>query len=239
VIRVFNENQDIVQENLRALNESLSGLKAVDKSIILVDDGSLPPFEMKKCNEIVRHTSLWQIRHNINLGAGAALETGFEFIRRHLPEVDWVATFDPDGQHRADDVKTLLDHASQKVANPRETAFSLFGSRFLGEVENIDPGRLWILRLARFFTNAFYGFNLTDVHNGLRVFSRKAIDHIRLRSADFTYASEMLHLIKLHGITVEEHPVRICYTDYSKSKGQKNLNALSILKNMILGRIIP
>lgn len=100
------------------------------------------------------------VHHTINLGAGAALETGFEYLRRY-GKVENIITFDADGQHSIEDAKKMLETLKK---NPEIKV--LFGSRFLGEKKSNTPIiRRCTLLLGRIFTYLISGVFLTDAHN--------------------------------------------------------------------------
>jgi hypothetical protein len=94
-----------------------------------------------------------------------------------------------------------------------------------------------VLRAAIAFTRLTTGLAVTDTHNGLRVFSREAAGKVRITHAGMAHASEILHEVARHGFSYEELPVQIDYTEYSRAKGQSNLNAINILHDLVSARI--
>jgi hypothetical protein len=50
------------------------------------------------------------------------------------------------------------------------------------------------------------------------------------------YASELEALIPRHDLSWAEHPVTVTYTEYSRSKGQRNLNAFNIMYDLVTAR---
>jgi hypothetical protein len=94
-----------------------------------------------------------------------------------------------------------------------------------------------VLKAAITFTRVTTGLKVTDTHNGLRVLSRAAAAKIRITHAGMAHASEILHEIARHDFRYEEIPVQIDYTEYSRAKGQSNLNAVNILHDLISARI--
>ena len=108
---------------------------------------------------------VWLARHAVNLGQGAALQTGIAFaLERHA---EYIITFDADGQHCTSDLPVLIDRLTAAGAD-----FAL-GSRFLGKAQGIPWSRKLMLRMAVLFTRVFSGVALTDAHNGLRAMTRR------------------------------------------------------------------
>ena len=99
------------------------------------------------------------LRHVLNLGQGAALQTGVDFALEQGAER--IVTFDADGQHDPADISTLL------AALDRGADVAL-GSRFLGRMEGISAPRKLFLRTAVTVSNAISGVRLSDAHCGLR-----------------------------------------------------------------------
>lgn len=193
--------------------------------VVCVDDGS-----GDESAAIARATGAKVVRHSINLGQGAALETGIRYALRD-DAVRYVVTFDADGQHDASDAAAMVWKAAD------EDLQVVLGSRFLGDVDGVPTGRAALLKTAVRFTRLTTGLQLTDAHNGLRVFRRDAAEDLRLRLHGMSHASEMLSEIARHKWTYAEHPVHIAYTDYSRAKGQRGYNAANIIFDLVLNRL--
>ena len=179
----------------------------------------------------IEATGAYLVNHPINMGQGAALQTGIEFARL-IPGVNYFVTYDADGQHQLTDVRRMLETIEEKG-----TDFVL-GSRFLGQ-EAVDMPRLKraVLKLAIAFSNTISGLKLTDTHNGLRVFNRNVAEHIQITLPDMAHASEILDIMVTNKYTYTEIPVTIVYTDYSRSKGQSVVNAVNIAFDTILRKV--
>ena len=166
------------------------------------------------------------LRHPINLGQGAALQTG---IARALAlGATHVATLDADGQHDPAEIDRLvkaMDAAGAQVA---------LGSRFLGAAVGIPAHRRAVLRLAVLFTRLTTGLRVTDCHNGFRVFSADAARRLRILQNRMAHASEILEEISRKRLPYVEVPVTIRYTDYSLAKGQSSFNSLNLLLDLFL-----
>lgn len=79
---------------------------------------------------------------------------------------------------------------------------------------------------------------LTDAHNGLRGFSRRAAGKIKITLDRMAHASELIDFVKHSGLPFREVSVRIRYTDYSMAKGQPSRNALRIVFHYLVGRVM-
>jgi len=192
--------------------------------VVVVDDGS-----RDGTGEIAARTGAIVVRHPVNLGQGAAQQTGIEYALRE--GADTIVTFDADGQHRSQDVVALVAALAQNEAD-----FAL-GSRFLGASIDLPPARRLLLKAATWFTRISTGLRLTDTHNGLRAMTRRGASAIRLRQNRMAHASEILDQIARSGLRCVEVPVTIEYSAYSLAKGQKLSDSLSILVDLSAQRL--
>lgn len=216
VIPAFNESAKI-SEVVRDVLGSFA-------HVVVVDDGSVDDTGAQ-----ARAAGASIIVHPINLGQGAALQTGMEFALRQGAR--WLVTLDADGQHDPADACAMLAFA-------REHALDVcLGSRFLGRTEGMTTSRRLLLKLALAFQTVTSGVRLTDAHNGLRVLSANAARRIRLRQNRMAHASEIIDIIAREKLRFREFPVTIRYTSYSKAKGQTALGALNIVVDLLLGRL--
>lgn len=195
---------------------------AVFPNIICVDDGSTDDSAA-----LAEAAGAVVVRHPINLGQGAALQTGFDYVRLD-PGMRFAVTLDSDGQHQVSDALAIVERLRVGDVDV------VLGSRFLDS--RTKPGLLKriVLRLAVSFTSATTGVKLTDAHNGLRAFTRDALGQIRITQNRMAHASEIVSLIGRNRLRVEEYPVHILYTDYSRAKGQSLWNSINILIDLIL-----
>lgn len=193
-------------------------------NVVVVDDGS-----RDGTDQAALAAGAHVVRHPVNLGQGAALQTGLDYALRRGAQI--LVTFDADGQHRIQDVEAMRDRLL------RDGVDVVLGSRFLGHAENMPALRRIVLRAAVLFTRATTGLDLTDAHNGLRVLTREAALRIRLHQNRMAHASEILGQIARQRLRFVEHPITIVYTDYSRAKGQRLGNAVNILGELFLGRL--
>ncbi len=216
VIPAYNEGPVIA--------EVVAHVVAEFPNVIVVDDHS-----RDESGALARGAGAHVVRHPINLGQGAALQTGIEYALEH--GASYLVTFDADGQHRLEDARAML---AQLVATGSDV---VVGSRFIGSAENMPGLRRLVLRAAVVFTRLTSGVRLTDAHNGLRVFTRAAAARLHLTQNRMAHASEIVDQFGELGFKVAEAPVTIIYTDYSLAKGQKLGNAVNILLELLVRRI--
>jgi glycosyltransferase involved in cell wall biosynthesis len=194
--------------------------------VVCVDDGSTD-----NSAQVAAAAGAVVLRHPVNLGQGAALRTGFDYVLGK-DDIAYVVTFDADGQHDAGDAAAMVERAHSRRLDV------VLGTRGVGRPEGQPRSRRLVLRLALALSRFTSGLALTDTHNGLRVIHRRALGALKLRQRGMAYASELEGLIARHGLVWEEHPVTITYTDYSRAKGQKNLNAFNIVYDLLAARFI-
>src|SRR5262249_33173639 len=139
----------------------------------------------------IRHP-VWLIKHSLNRGQGAALQTGIDFALERGAGI--IVTFDADGQHSAGDVDALVRPIQEGSADVA------LGSRFLGRTVGLPLSRRLILKLAVLFTRIFSRISVTDTHNGLRAFSRTAAECIHITHDRMAHASEILDQIRMWGL---------------------------------------
>jgi len=212
VIPLYNE--------AAVVREVVASARAVFPNVVVVDDGSTDDSA-----ERARQAGALVVRHPINLGQGAALQTGIEVALRL--GADFVLTFDADGQHRTEDAVAMVERLRADEADV------VFGSRFLDGRTRPGFFRRLMLRAAIAYSNVSTGVRLTDTHNGLRALNRKAAATLCIRQNRMAHASEIIEQVGRSGLRWVEQPVHILYTDYSRAKGQSMLNAVNILTELI------
>jgi glycosyltransferase involved in cell wall biosynthesis len=205
------------------VGDVVRGLREQFDHVVCVDDGSTDDSAAA-----AQEAGAVVVRHAVNLGQGAALQTGVAYALRDA-RTRSVLTVGVEGQHRVEDAAAMVRrlHAEQLDV--------VFGSRFLDRRTELDPLRRMVLRAAVVYTNRTTGMRLTDAHNGLRVLSRAGAATLRIRHNRMAHASEIVHQVGRSDLRWAEHPVHVLYTDYSRSKGQSLLNSINILVETLLG----
>lgn len=193
-------------------------------NVVVVDDGS-----DDGTAAALQGLDICLLRHVINRGQGASLHTGIDFAVAQ--GADTIVTFDADGQHDVEDISRLVDavaHGDCDVA---------LGSRFLGTAHDLPLTRRITLKAGVLFTRIVSGVKVSDAHNGIRAFSRKAAQSIDISMDRMAHASEIIDQIKKHGLRMTEVPVSVYYSSYSLQKGQNSWNAFRIALQVFYEKI--
>lgn len=216
VIPAFNESK-VIRNTLLSLVGRYQ--------IVVVDDASTD-----ETFRVLSGLPVHYLRHPVNMGQGAALQTGMDYAREQ--GASFVVHFDADGQHNASDIPRFL---AKLVEGDYDV---IIGSRFLRNDDRLHVPFLKqvILKTATIINGLLTGLWLTDAHNGFRVMNRKALSCIRLRENRMAHATEILTQIRRQNLHMTELDTKIVYTDYSKQKGQSWTNSFNILLDLIISR---
>jgi glycosyltransferase involved in cell wall biosynthesis len=207
----------------RAVRSAVEQLREICSHIVVVDDGSGDETGLE-----ARAGGATVLTHIVNLGQGAALQTGIDFAL--LEEADYIFTIDADGQHAPESLTVLAETMRSTGADV------VLGSRWLGRAESVPRLRRLILRLAVVFTRLHSGLGVSDTHNGLRLFTRAAALRLRITQPRMAHASEILAQIGSSKLRFAEAPVTVRYTEYSLRKGQKISGMFRILLDIFYAR---
>jgi glycosyltransferase involved in cell wall biosynthesis len=217
IVPVFNENKEVLEQTIIEL------LKTFFR-IVIIDDASAVEIHLPQ------DTTIFFLRHAVNLGQGAALQTGIEFALGKGAE--YIVTFDADGQHSTTDIPAMLSPLQNNEAD------ITLASRFLKPGHhNASWQRKLLLKAGRWINYLFTGLYLSDSHNGLRAMTRNAAAKISLKENRMAHATEILFAIKKHKLKYGEVPANITYTEYSKGKGQSVFNSIRIFFDLVLHKL--
>ena len=200
-----------VYNEATVISDVIGSIRTVFPNVVAIDDGSTDGSW-----DQVRRSASHPLRHLVNRGQGAAR----------------IAHFDADGQHRLEDVCRMVE-----VVASGECDIAL-GNRFAGDVSQVPPARRVLLRAAVLFHRIASGIELHDVHNGLRVLSRRAAERMEITADRMAHASEIIDLVARSGLPVQEIPVTIRYSEYSRAKGQRWTGGFRIMFHYLIARIL-
>lgn len=220
IVPCFNEGT-VIFDVLTAARETFP-------NIVAVNDGSKDDSAAK-----IRAAGAHLVNHPVNLGQGAAIQTGVEYARAQ-PGARYFVTFDADGQHQVKDVVRMVQRLRDEPLD------IIVGTRFAGQDNSQVP---WIKRVVLktvvLLSPRTKRLGLSDAHNGLRVFNRRVAEEMNIRMNGMSHASEIVKMIDQNGWRVAEEPVDILYTEYSMSKGQSLINGVNILADGLVARRLP
>jgi glycosyltransferase involved in cell wall biosynthesis len=209
------------------IGDVVADVGAVFDHVVCVDDGSAD-----ETGGIALRAGAHLVRHPVNLGQGAAIQTGVEYARRQ-PGAQVFATFDGDGQHRVKDVVAMVDRLRAGDVDV------VIGTRFGAGVSRPPLTKRIVLRTAAWLSPRGRRLGLTDTNNGLRVFNKTVADRLDITMNGMSHAIEFVMLISENDWRVAEEPVEVRYTEYSKSKGQPLLNGVNIIFDGLLRGRMP
>lgn len=214
VIPAFNEAEVIFK--------TIEPIIAAGHKVVCVDDASSDATgdNASKAGAVV-------VRHMINAGQGASLQTGFDFINQkanYFQNTEYVVTFDADGQHSLGDVERFLE-----AFKDQPDLDVVLGSRFLSLDFKGSGSKRFVLKTMAYISKYTLGIKLTDRHNGFRVIKMKSLHFFHLKSPGYEHADEFLHIIFQNQLKYTEVATDINYTEYSVAKGQPLINGFKIL----------
>jgi polyprenyl-phospho-N-acetylgalactosaminyl synthase len=219
VVPAFNE--------AGVIGDVIADLRSVFPNVVCVDDGSADD-----TGDAALKAGAHLVRHPVNLGQGAAIQTGVEYARRQ-PGAQVFATFDADGQHRVKDLVTMIDRLGAGDVDV------VIGTRFGPGVTRPPLLKRVVLQTAARLSPRGRRLGLTDTNNGLRVFNKTVADGLDITLSGMSHAGEFIMLIAENRWRVAEEPVEVLYTEYSQSKGQPLLNGVNIIFDGFLRGRMP
>lgn len=213
VIPAYNEEKNIA----KVVND----VRPFVQNIIVVDDNS-----QDKTTELARKAGAIIIKHPINRGQGAALQTGNEYALRIGADI--VVHFDGDDQFLASEIPDMTEAILKNEAD------IVFGSRFLGKKANFPAVKKYIIYpLAQLFSRLVMGISLSDPQNGFRAMSKEAVLKIKIENREMAHNSEIQSKAFSYKLRVKEVPITVIYHHF----GQKLSGGLKIIKDLFIYKL--
>lgn len=214
VIPAYNEEKNIFQ--------AVSRVKPLVDEVIVVDDCSKDNTsqEAKKAGATV-------LRHPINRGQGAALETGNRYALEQGAEI--IIHFDADNQFVAEEIPEVIAPLKKKEAD------IVFGSRFMGKESNLPKfKKRVIMPLARMTNFILFNIKTSDPQNGFRAMNRESAQAIRIENDGMAHCSEILAKAFQNKLKIKEVPITVIYHHF----GQKFSGGFRIIKDIFYKKLI-
>jgi len=166
---------------------------------LVIDDGSTDntAAEAERAGAMV-------VKHESNLGKGAALRTGFrEFLNKDFKAV---ITLDADGQHSPLDIPGLVEAWLNKRAD------IVVGTRDR-RVGGMPPIRIFTNTVSSWLVSLSAGQYIPDSQSGYRLLSRSVVENVETESRDYGAESEILIKAAIAGYNIESAPIATIYED--------------------------
>lgn len=202
VIPVYNEPVTVFEiiARVRAL--------PISKQIVVVDDGSTDGTS-QALERLSGLADVVVLKHTVNRGKGAALQTGFQFAQGRF-----VIVQDADLEYDPQDILRVIEPLQAGHCDV------VYGSRYLENARQ-DPSRLhrlgnWGLTT---FSNLLTGHRLTDMETCYKAFRRDVLQQIHIEQDRFGFEPEITAKLAQRGIKIRE--VGISYACRSREEGKK------------------
>lgn len=188
--------------------------------VVMVDDGSTDG-----TGKIGERLGVVTLRHRLNLGVGAATQTGIDYALEQGAEV--IVTFDGDGQHVSLDIPRLIEALDNHEGD------LVIGNRFMNQDNKIPRSRIFYNRIANLLSFVFTGVWVSDSQSGLKAMTRDFAESIELHWNGFEFCIEQIQYARMLKAKIVEVGVQVRYTRETMRKGQNLLSGFRTLANLI------
>lgn len=214
IIPVFNEEKTISELINRVVKADIP--RDIEKEIIVVDDGSKDNSRLKAENAKLKYktNNIKIIQHEVNQGKGSAVRTGIKNASG-----DIILIQDADLEYNPDDylklVEPIIKGKTKVVYGSRLKNYPLkiFGKKTTPLITHYLGNKL-----LTFITNLLYGNGVTDMETCYKVFDKKVIRNIRLKSKRFDFEPEITAKVLKRGYKIYEIPIKVSPRDYDEGK---------------------
>ena len=194
--------------------------------VIIVDDGS-----SDKTSEVLHGLPITLLRNETNMGKAASLWRGMQVAMES--DIDGVITLDGDGQHRPEDIPSLIE-----LANDSPDSI-IIGSR-LHDKEAIPASRYRANRFANFWIAWASGFPIEDSQSGFRYYPASLLKSIKLdtaREKSFVFESEVLIEAGSRGVRTKAVQIPAIYGAAMRPSHFQSVKDIMRITRMVAGRL--
>lgn len=222
IIPAYNEKHRIIN--------TLNDLLKYDYQIIVVDDCSIDN-TYQKVKGFIQEKNLSNkitlLKHRINRGQGAALQTGTNLALKKDAKI--IVHFDADGQFLAQEIQNCLQPILDSQAD------IVLGSRFLQKNYSMPWLKKYLIHpISKLINYFFTGLKLTDAHCGFRAMHKQTAQKIQITQDRMSHNTEIIAQIKKLNLKYKEIPVTVIYHEF----GQGINGGFKIVKELFLGKLI-
>jgi glycosyltransferase involved in cell wall biosynthesis len=194
--------------------------KLVDK-VIVVDDGS-----KDNTQKLAHEAGAVVLKHLINRGQGAALETGNQYCVNN--QADIIVHFDADNQFMAQEILDVIKPIKENEAD------IVFGSRFLTKKSKMPYFKKHLIMPLAKLINSFLGIKTSDPQSGFRAFNLKTAKLIKIENDGMAHCSEILYKAFYYKLRIKEVPITVIYHEF----GNNFSGGFRIIKDLFIRKII-
>lgn len=187
----------------RNIADVVRGIRGQGMSVLVVDDGSTDATA-----EQAVAAGATVLRHPVNRGKGAALQTGFHHAIQQ--GVSWIVTMDSDGQHDPADLPSFCALASGDIA-------VIVGNR-MGDIADMPRLRRLTNRFMSWLLSLMIGQRVADTQCGYRAYRADVLPLLFTKTTRYDAESEVLVRLGRAGYRIESVPIRTIYHAAPKSK---------------------
>ena len=187
-------------------------------NLVVVDDGS-----QDQTGQVALGLGAKVVRHPINLGPGAATQTGIEYAIAQGAK--FIVTMDADEQHYPQDIESLVE---KLITDELDI---VIGSRFLTP-NKIPLTRIFYNKIANVVAAMATGVRVSDSQSGMKAFTADFAQKSKLQHCGFEFCIVLLRYIRLHDAKYAEVPIQVMYSKETMGKGQNLLVGLKMLNKI-------
>ena len=213
IVPVYNEAKTI-----RQILEKINSV-AIDKEIIVVDDGSCDGTE--KILRDIKYNNLKIIYHSSNRGKGAAFLTGLFHAQG-----DFVIIQDADLEYEPNDYLKLIKALKENNAD------IVLGARFKKGYHGLFIHRFGN-RLLTGLLNLLFDLKLNDCFTCYKLFRRETINLLNLKEQSFTIETEIVAKAAKKGLKIVEIPISYHPRAYSEGKKIRCKDGIRAIRSII------
>ena len=190
-------------------------------NIIVVNDGSSDA----TCQIASSYEEVQVLNHAVNLGAGAATQTGIDYALTQGADV--IVTIDADQQHFPDDIDKIVLRLQEKNAD------IVIGSRFLYSKNKIPFIRIIYNKIGNLLTFIFTGMTVSDSQSGMKAFKANFARRSILNTNGYEFCMELIKHVHQNNACLEEVPIKVSYDKDSMAKGQNFFSGVRMVLRMV------
>ncbi|MFH1594211.1 MAG: glycosyltransferase family 2 protein [Candidatus Omnitrophota bacterium] len=184
----------------RTIGGIVREIKGLGHEVIVIDDGSTD-----NTGKIASENGAVVMRNIKNLGKGASIKEGFDFILR-MTNFDSVIIMDGDGQHNPKEIEKFISYA-------REHGDDLIIGNRMAVTKDMPFVRLATNRCMSLFLSLVCRQAIPDTQCGFRLIRRKVLKKIKLESRKFDLESEILIKASRAKFKIGSVPIETIYSD--------------------------